>query len=118
MMDLGSGKRTPDELEGKVSEKQGKFCVSKVNLGLISAQFDVSLAGLSWPLLISVQVPRNRSGSIQISLHHIDYTTTLLSAYLTWAAIRTGLKGTNIVGLGSYTLVSSPQDSTRILDSG
>jgi hypothetical protein len=47
MMDLGLGDRTSDELEGKVSDKQGKYCVSKVNLGLISAQLDVSLAGLS-----------------------------------------------------------------------
>jgi hypothetical protein len=77
MMDLGSGERTSDELEGKVSEKQGEYCVSKVNLGLISAQFDVSLTSLSWPLLIGGQVPRNRSGSIQISLHHIDYNTSL-----------------------------------------
>jgi hypothetical protein len=77
MIDLGSGERTSDELEGKISDKQGEYHVSEVNLGLISAQFDVSLAGLSWPLLIGGQVPRNRSGSIQISLHHIDYNTSL-----------------------------------------
>jgi hypothetical protein len=46
MMNLGSGERVSDELEGKVSDKQGEYCVSKVILGLISAQFDVSLAGL------------------------------------------------------------------------
>jgi hypothetical protein len=51
MMDLGSGKRTSDELECRISEKQGEYCVSKVKLGLISAQFDVSLAGLSCPYL-------------------------------------------------------------------
>jgi hypothetical protein len=45
MKDLGSGERTLDELEGRVSDKQGES-VSKVNLRLISAQFDVSLAGL------------------------------------------------------------------------
>jgi hypothetical protein len=77
MKDLGSGERTSDKLEGRVSDKQGKYGVSKVNLGLILAQFDVSLAGLSWPLLIGGQVPRNRSGSTQISLHHIDYNTSL-----------------------------------------
>jgi hypothetical protein len=47
MMDLGSGERTSDELEDKVLDKQGEYCVSKINLGLISAQFDVSLAILS-----------------------------------------------------------------------
>jgi hypothetical protein len=116
-MDLGSGERTSDELDGKVSEKQGEYCVSKVNLGLISAQFDVSLAVLSWPLLIGGQVSRNRSGSIQISLHHIDYNTSLNRFVYSWAATRTGLWGTNIMGLGSHTLVSSPRDSTRITDS-
>jgi hypothetical protein len=105
MMDLGSGERTSVELKGKVSDKQDEYCVSKVNLVLISAQFDVSLAGLSWPLLIGGQVPRNRSGSIQISLHHIDYNTSLYRLVYSWAAIRIGLRGTNIVGLGSHTLV-------------
>jgi hypothetical protein len=47
MMDLGSGERTSDKLEGRLSDKQGEYYVLKVNLGLISAQFDVSLAGLS-----------------------------------------------------------------------
>jgi hypothetical protein len=38
MKDLGSGERTSDKLEGKVSDKQGEYHVSKVNLGLISDQ--------------------------------------------------------------------------------
>jgi hypothetical protein len=118
MMDLGSRERTSDELECKVSDKQGEYCVSKVKLGLISAQFDVSLVGLSWPLLIGGQVPRNRLGSIQISQHHIDYNTSLYRLVYSWAAIRTGLRGTNIMGLGSHTLVSSPRDSTRLADLG
>jgi hypothetical protein len=118
MMDLGSRERMSDELEGKVSDKQGKYCVSKLNLGLISAQFDVSLAGLSWPLLIGGQVSRNLSGSIQISPHHIDYNTILDQLVYSWATIQIGLRGTNIMGLGSHTLVSSPRDSTRITDSG
>jgi hypothetical protein len=36
---------------------------------------DVSLAGLSWPLLICGQVSRIRSGSIQISLYKMDCST-------------------------------------------
>jgi hypothetical protein len=36
---------------------------------------DLSLAGLSWPLFISVQVSRVWSGSIQISLYEMDYNT-------------------------------------------
>jgi hypothetical protein len=51
MMDLGSGERTSDEIKGKVSDKQGEYCVSKVILGLMSAQFDVSLAGSPGPYL-------------------------------------------------------------------
>jgi hypothetical protein len=105
MMDLGSGERTSDELEGKVSDKQGEYCVSKVNLGLILAQFDMSLTALSWPLLIGGQVLRNWSGSIHISLYHIDYNTSLCRLVYSWAATRTGLRGTNIVGLGNHTLV-------------
>jgi hypothetical protein len=114
MKDFGSGQRTLDEIEGKVSDKQGEYCVSKVNLGLISAQFNVSLVGLSLPLLIGGNVPRNRSGSIQISLDHIDYNTSFYRLIYSWAATRIGLRGTNIVGLGSHTLVSSPRDSTRL----
>jgi hypothetical protein len=78
----------------------------------------VSLASLSWPLLIGGQVPRNRSDSIQICLHHIDYNTSLYWLVYSWDATWTGLRGTNIVGLGSHTLVSSPRYFTRIADSG
>jgi hypothetical protein len=60
MIDLGLGERTLDELECRVSDKQGEYCVSKLNLGLISAQFDVSFGGLFWPLLIGGQVSRNQ----------------------------------------------------------
>jgi hypothetical protein len=84
-------------------------------LGLISAQFDVSLAGLSWPLLIGGQVSRNRSDSIQISLHHIDYNTSLYRLVYSWAATRTCLRGTNIMGLGSHTLVAGPSSYLHIL---
>jgi hypothetical protein len=38
MKDLGSGERMSDEIEGKVSNKQGEYRVSKVNLGLILDQ--------------------------------------------------------------------------------
>jgi hypothetical protein len=39
-------------------------------------------------------------------------TTSMLGLILT------GPSGTKIMGLISYTLVSSPRDSTRIVDSG
>jgi hypothetical protein len=35
-----------------------------------------------------------------------------------WTIIRMGPRGTKIMGLDIYTLVSSPQDFTRIVDSG
>jgi hypothetical protein len=38
MKDLGSGKRASDELEGKDSDKQGEYCVLRVNLESILAQ--------------------------------------------------------------------------------
>jgi hypothetical protein len=41
MKELGSGERTSDELGGRVLDNQCEYCVLKVNLGLILAQFDV-----------------------------------------------------------------------------
>jgi hypothetical protein len=77
MMDLGAGERTSDELEGRVSDKQGKYRVSKVNLGLILAQSRCVPCRSLLATIYRCQVSRNRSGSIQISLHHINYNTTL-----------------------------------------
>jgi hypothetical protein len=41
----------------------------------------VSPAGLSWPLFIGGQVPRNRSGSIQTSLHDMNRIQLYLGLY-------------------------------------
>jgi hypothetical protein len=35
-----------------------------------------------------------------------------------WTITQTGPRGTKIMGLSSYILVSSPRDSTRIVDFG
>jgi hypothetical protein len=77
MMDLGLGERTSDELEGRVSDKQGEYSVSKISLLLILAQSRCVLCRLSLPLFIGGQVSRNRSGSIQIDLHNTNHNTTL-----------------------------------------
>jgi hypothetical protein len=45
-------------------------------LGINWLNFDVPLAGLSWPLFIGGQVSRILPGSIQISLHEMDYNVT------------------------------------------
>jgi hypothetical protein len=77
---------------------------------------NLSLADLSWPLYIGGQVSRIRSGSIQITLSVYDIISYFNDIYA-WAYL-TGLRGTKIMSFISYTLVSSPRDSTRIVDSG
>jgi hypothetical protein len=77
---------------------------------------NLSLAGLSWPLYIGGQVSRIRSGSIQIIVSVYDIISYFDYIYA-WVYL-TGLRGIKIIGFISYTLVSSPRDSTRIVDSG
>jgi hypothetical protein len=77
---------------------------------------NLSLAGLSWPLYIGGQVSRIRSGSIQITLS--IYDIILYFDYIYAWAYLTGLRGTKITGFISYTLVSSPRYSTKIIDLG
>jgi hypothetical protein len=83
---------------------------------------NLSLAGLSWPLYIGGQVSKIRSGLIQITcLYTISshiLTITMIGHNSHWTITRTGPRGTKIMGLNSYTLVSSSRDSTRIVDSG
>jgi hypothetical protein len=77
---------------------------------------NLSLAGLSWPLYIGGQVSRNQSGSIHITLFVYDIDSYFDYGYS--GPNLTGLRGTQITGSISYTLVISPRDSTRIVDSG
>jgi hypothetical protein len=77
---------------------------------------NLSLTGLSWPLYIGGQVLRNRSGSIHITMP--VYDTDSYFDYDYSRANLAGLRGTQVTGFISYTLVSSPRDSTRIVDSG
>jgi hypothetical protein len=63
-----------------------------------------------WP------VSRIRSGSIQITMSVYDVISYFNYIYA-WAYLA-GPRGTKIMVLISYTLVSSPLDSTRIVDSG
>jgi hypothetical protein len=83
---------------------------------------NLSLAGLSWPLYIGSQVSMIRSGSIKLQcLYMISSrisTIAMIGHNSHWTITRTGCKGTKIMGLSSYTLVSSPRDSTRIVDLG
>jgi hypothetical protein len=73
---------------------------------------DLSLAGLSWPLYIGGQVSRIRSGSIQIIMSVYDVISYFDYIYA-WSYL-TGRRGTKIMGLNSYTLVTEKY-STCIL---
>jgi hypothetical protein len=46
--------------------------VSRISVVLNWLNLNLSLADLSWPLYIGGQVPRNRSGSIQITMSVYD----------------------------------------------
>jgi hypothetical protein len=73
---------------------------------------DLSLAGLSWPLYIGGQVSRIRSGSIHIIMSVYDVISYFDYIYA-WSYL-TGRRGTKIMGLNSYTLVTEKY-STCIL---
>jgi hypothetical protein len=63
----------------------------------------MSLASLSLPLYIGGQVSKIQSGSIQITMSIYDIISYFDYIYA-WAYL-SGLRGTNIMGLNSYTLV-------------
>jgi hypothetical protein len=90
--------------------------VSRISVVLNWLNLNLSLAGLSWPVYIGGQVSRIRSGSIQITMSVYDIISYFDYIYA-WDFL-TGPRGTKIMCLNSYTLVSSPRDSTRIVDSG
>jgi hypothetical protein len=90
--------------------------VSIISIVLNWLNLDLSLAGLSWPLYIDGQVSRIQSGSIQITMSVYNVISYFDYNY-PWAYL-TGPRGTKIMGLNSYTLDSSPRDSTKIVDSG
>jgi hypothetical protein len=64
---------------------------------------DMSLAGLSWPLYIGGQVSRIWSGSTQITMSIYDIISYFDYIYA-WAYLE-GPRGTEIMGLISYTLI-------------
>jgi hypothetical protein len=94
----------------------------------VAAKYQVSLAGLSWPLFIGGQVSRIQSGSIQTRriwqfIYQFSYSNTIqfdfyLGPIFLWAFTWIHRRGINFIGLGSHTLVSSPRDSISILDLG
>jgi hypothetical protein len=90
--------------------------VLRISVVLDWLSLNLSLVGLSWPLYIGGQVSRIRSGSIQITMSVYDVILYFDYIY-TWPYL-TGPRGTKIMDFISYTLVSSPRDSTRIVDSG
>jgi hypothetical protein len=67
-------------------------------------------------LYIGGQVSRNRSGLIQITV--FVYDTISYFDYVYDCPNLTGLRGTKTTDFISYTLISSPRDFTRIVDSG
>jgi hypothetical protein len=46
------------------------------------------------------------------------YFSLYLGPMFLWASTQTDLRGTNVMGLGWHTLISSPRDSIWIADSG
>jgi hypothetical protein len=101
-------------MNSKVKISQTRRGLSGVVLNCLN--LNLSLAGLSWPLYIGGQVSRIQSISIQITLS-VYYIISYFDYIYAWAYL-TGLRGTKIMGFISYTFVSSPRDSTRIIDSG
>jgi hypothetical protein len=86
------------------------MCIENKRGTQLAQSQSVPLAGLSWPLYIGGQVSRNQSGSIQITMSVYDVISYFGFIYA-WAYL-TGPRGTKIMGFISYTLVSSPRDST------
>jgi hypothetical protein len=82
---------------------ENKLEINWLNLNL-------SLAGLSWPLYIGGQVSRIRSGSIQITMSVYDIISYFNYIYA-WVYL-SGPRGTKIMGLNSYTLVSGSPHRT------
>jgi hypothetical protein len=103
------------QMNSKVKISQTR-CVLRISVVLNWLNLNLSLAGLSWPLYIGGQVSRNRSGSIQITAS--QYVTDLYFAMTMPGPGLMGLRGTQIMGSISYTLVSSPRDSTQIIHLG
>jgi hypothetical protein len=79
---------------------ENKLRINWLNLNL-------SLAGLSWPLYIGGQVPRIRSGLIQIALS-VYNIISYFDYFYAWAKL-TDPRGTKITGLNGYTLVKGIQ---------
>jgi hypothetical protein len=79
--------------------------VSRISVVLNWLNLNLSLAGLSWPLYIGGQVSRVRSDSIQITMSVYDVFSYFDYIYA-WAYLA-GPGGTKIMGLNSYTLVTS-----------
>jgi hypothetical protein len=86
-----------------------------------------SISIYPWPAspgpYIVGQVSRIWSGSIKITMFVYDIMSyfnyiTMIGHNSHWTITQTGPRGTKIMGLNSYTVVSSPRDSTRIVDSG
>jgi hypothetical protein len=97
----------------KISETRR---VSRISMVLNLAQ---SQSVTGWPLLAPIYswpglkdpVGFNTNYNISIRYRLVFRLMTILGPSLT------GLRGTQITGSISYTLVSSPRDSTRIVDS-
>jgi hypothetical protein len=93
-----------DELEGKVSRNK---CISKVNLGVEPGLLSI------WPAPSPpgpyILVARSRgSGRVRYRLQYRHTVRTRISTIITIGPSLTGLRGTQLTGSISYTLVNSP----------
>jgi hypothetical protein len=99
----------------KIQTNKAKLDVCLRQSLVLRLNLDVSLASLSWPLFIGGQVSRIRSGSIQTCriwrfTYQFPYSNTIHFDFypgpiFIWAFTRIHLRGINIMGLGSHTLV-------------
>jgi hypothetical protein len=104
----------------KIRQTRRNFMCAESKLVINWLNLNLSLAGLCWPLYVGGLVSRIR-GSIQITMYMIStriFTMSTFEPNSYYTITRTDPRGTKIMGFSSYTLVSRPRDSTRIVDSG
>jgi hypothetical protein len=103
-------------MNSKVNISQTKACIENkrgIELGSISI--------CPWPASPGPYIyvaTSQETGRVQYKLQHPYMIQTRILTMTMPGPGLMGLRGTQIMGSISYTLVSSPRDSTRIIDSG
>jgi hypothetical protein len=108
----------------KIQTNKTKLDVCLKQSLVLRLNLSVLLTGLSWTLFIGGQVSRNQSGSIQTHriwrfTYRFPYSNIIqfdfyFGPIFLWAFTQIHLRGTNITGLGSHTLVTAILKNMRI----